>query len=224
MPSLFFKGGRIMRGKNSMTRSSDIVGMWYFYDDIVVIAKKLKKLRIEHDLTLKDVSNKLCWNIDCVKNWENTADPSPPDPRTMIRLAKFYDVSEEYLYSSDMKMDSTRTAFPPPSEKIGDANSKYRVVNFIPFPEGAKREECFFVYEDTKLLGKKLKKLREGRNLTIEEFRKEIRYYDGYVREWESGEVPPLPDTMTKLAKFYNIDEEYLWSPYLGKGKQLSLF
>lgn len=60
-----------------------------------MIGKKLKDLREDHDLTQKQLSEKLNITPAAISMWET--DNSMPDYETLIKLAKLYNVSVDYI-------------------------------------------------------------------------------------------------------------------------------
>lgn len=60
-----------------------------------MLAKKLKDLREDHDLTQIDLSKKLNITPASISRWESGI--NAPDYETLIKLAKLYNVSIDYL-------------------------------------------------------------------------------------------------------------------------------
>lgn len=59
------------------------------------LGKLLKELRKEHNLTQTQLASFLCTTQDSVSLWE--LGKSLPDIPTLIKIAKYFDVSTDYL-------------------------------------------------------------------------------------------------------------------------------
>lgn len=62
-----------------------------------IISKNLKRLRVKNGLTLKEASEKLGFPMGSLGIYENGY--CKPSKKRIERLAEFYGVTEEYLYS-----------------------------------------------------------------------------------------------------------------------------
>ena len=60
-----------------------------------IFAKRLKKLRLENNLTLRDLANEINVSHGAIDKWEKGK--SEPNIINLIALAKFFDVSVSYL-------------------------------------------------------------------------------------------------------------------------------
>ena len=68
----------------------------------MTLGQKIKKLRIENNLTQKDLADRLYVTFQTVSKWEN--DENEPDVATLRELAKLFDCSLDYLLSEDDKV------------------------------------------------------------------------------------------------------------------------
>lgn len=68
----------------------------------MTLGQKIKKLRIEKNLTQKDLADRLYVTFQTVSKWEN--DENEPDVSTLRELAKVFDCSLDYLLSEDEKV------------------------------------------------------------------------------------------------------------------------
>lgn len=59
-------------------------------------------------------------------------------------------------------------------------------------------------------LGDKIKKLREGKNISQKELAKEIGVTDAMVSMYENDKKNPSLEVITKLAAFFNVSTDYL--------------
>ena len=72
------------------------------YDEVykkMTFGQKIKKLRIEANLTQKDVAEKMNVSFQTVSKWES--DLNEPDIYNIKELAKIFNCSVEYLFSDD---------------------------------------------------------------------------------------------------------------------------
>ena len=65
----------------------------------MTLGQKLKKLRMDKDLTQKDLADQLHVSFQTVSKWEN--DENEPDISTLKELAKLYSCSVDYLINED---------------------------------------------------------------------------------------------------------------------------
>ena len=65
----------------------------------MTLGQKIKKLRIEKNLTQKDLADHVYVTFQTVSKWEN--DENEPDVATLRELAKLFDCSLDYLLSED---------------------------------------------------------------------------------------------------------------------------
>lgn len=84
-------------------------------------------------------------------------------------------------------------------------------------------EEETLYYPDVKVFGKKLKKLRQSRKLTIKELSDQIGWWHWCIDEWENGS-PVCGDTLRQLADYFNVSADYLLSAEMNEFEQLTLF
>lgn len=68
----------------------------------MTLGQKIKKLRVEKNLTQKDLADRLYVTFQTVSKWEN--DENEPDVATLRELAKVFDCSLDYLLSEDEKV------------------------------------------------------------------------------------------------------------------------
>lgn len=68
----------------------------------MTLGQKIKKLRIEKNLTQKDLADRLYVTFQTVSKWEN--DENEPDVSTLRELAKVFECSLDYLLSEDEKV------------------------------------------------------------------------------------------------------------------------
>lgn len=65
-------------------------------------AEKLIKLREEKGLTQYGLSRELNIAISSIKNYENVKKPRIPEAKLLLKIAKYYDVSLEYLLDDEL--------------------------------------------------------------------------------------------------------------------------
>ena len=65
----------------------------------MTLGQKIKKLRIENNLTQKDISELVNVTFQTVSKWEN--DENEPDIATLRKLASVFGCSMDYLLSED---------------------------------------------------------------------------------------------------------------------------
>ena len=85
----------------------------------MTLGQKIKKLRIEKNLTQKDLADRLYVTFQTVSKWEN--DENEPDVSTLRELAKVFDCSLDYLLSEDekaTKVEQEPVVAPTPVEPI----------------------------------------------------------------------------------------------------------
>ena len=85
----------------------------------MTLGQKIKKLRIEKNLTQKDLADRLYVTFQTVSKWEN--DENEPDVSTLRELAKVFECSLDYLLSEDEKVvevEPEPVAVPTPVEPI----------------------------------------------------------------------------------------------------------
>lgn len=68
----------------------------------MTLGQKIKKLRMEKNLTQKDLADRLYVTFQTVSKWEN--DENEPDVSTLRELAKVFECSLDYLLSEDEKV------------------------------------------------------------------------------------------------------------------------
>ena len=66
-----------------------------------IFARRLKKLRLENNLSLKDLANEINRPQDAIDNWQKGK--GDPNVVNLIALAKFFDVSVSYLCGMEGK-------------------------------------------------------------------------------------------------------------------------
>ncbi len=71
------------------------------------IAEKLVKLRKEKGLTQEKLAQELNISIASIKNYENVKTPREPKNDILLKFAKFYNVSTEYLLNDDITNKTT---------------------------------------------------------------------------------------------------------------------
>ncbi len=59
-------------------------------------------------------------------------------------------------------------------------------------------------------LGDRIKKLREGKNISQKELAKELGVTDAMVSMYENDKKNPSLEVITKLAAFFNVSTDYL--------------
>ena len=85
----------------------------------MTLGHKIKKLRVEKNLTQKDLADRLYVTFQTVSKWEN--DENEPDVATLRELAKVFDCSLDYLLSEDEKVvevEPEPIVIPTPSEPV----------------------------------------------------------------------------------------------------------
>ena len=63
---------------------------------------------------------------------------------------------------------------------------------------------------DDNILGKRMRHLRERKNLKQKEVAKILNVSDYQMSRMESGKTPPDPDLINKIAEFYEVTTDYL--------------
>src|SRR5699024_2824387 len=58
--------------------------------------------------------------------------------------------------------------------------------------------------------GMRIKKLREGKRLTLKELGKEISISPSTINTWERGVAVPRKNATTILSNYFNVDESWL--------------
>lgn len=66
-----------------------------------MLNEKIKKLRISYNMSQVDLAKRLGVSKQCVSNWEN--DNVQPSIEMLIKIAKFFNVSTDYLLDLDEK-------------------------------------------------------------------------------------------------------------------------
>lgn len=64
-----------------------------------MMSEKIRNLRRDFNISQVELANKLCVTKQCVSNWEN--DNILPSVEMLIKLAKFFNVSTDYLLGLD---------------------------------------------------------------------------------------------------------------------------
>ena len=64
-----------------------------------MMSEKIRNLRRDFNISQVELANKLCVTKQCVSNWEN--DNILPSVDMLIKLAKFFNVSTDYLLGLD---------------------------------------------------------------------------------------------------------------------------
>lgn len=65
-----------------------------------MFSQRLKKLRVEHSMSQKELAQRLQFSQQAVTKWEN--DVASPDPDTLRKIAIMFHVSVDYLIGNDM--------------------------------------------------------------------------------------------------------------------------
>lgn len=58
-------------------------------------SERLKELRLEHKLTIKELSDEINISNACISRWENNL--RLPNSESIIIVAKYFNVSSDYL-------------------------------------------------------------------------------------------------------------------------------
>ena len=66
-----------------------------------MLNEKIKKLRISYNMNQVDLAKRLGVSKQCVSNWEN--DNVQPSVEMLVKIAKFFNVSADYLLDMDEK-------------------------------------------------------------------------------------------------------------------------
>ncbi len=66
-----------------------------------MLNEKIKKLRISYNMSQVDLAKRLGVSKQCVSNWEN--DNVQPSIEMLIKIARFFNVSTDYLLDLDEK-------------------------------------------------------------------------------------------------------------------------
>ena len=65
-----------------------------------MFSQRLKKLRVDHSLSQKELAQRLQFSQQAVTKWEN--DVASPDPDTLRKIAIMFHVSVDYLIGNDI--------------------------------------------------------------------------------------------------------------------------
>lgn len=66
-----------------------------------MLNEKIKKLRISYNMSQVDLAKRLGVSKQCLSNWEN--DNVQPSIEMLIKIARFFNVSTDYLLDLDEK-------------------------------------------------------------------------------------------------------------------------
>ena len=66
-----------------------------------MLNEKIKKLRISYNMSQVDLAKRLGVSKQCVSNWKN--DNVQPSIEMLIKIARFFNVSTDYLLDLDEK-------------------------------------------------------------------------------------------------------------------------
>ena len=66
-----------------------------------MLNEKIKKLRSSYNMSQVDLARQLGVSKQCVSNWEN--DNVQPSVEMLVKIAKFFNVSPDYLLDIDEK-------------------------------------------------------------------------------------------------------------------------
>lgn len=70
-----------------------------------MFSQRLKKLRVEHSMSQKELAQRLQFSQQAVTKWEN--DVASPDPDTLCKIAALFQVSVDYLIGNDSVSEDT---------------------------------------------------------------------------------------------------------------------
>ena len=86
----------------------------------MTLGQKLKKLRMDKNLTQKDLADQLHVTFQTISKWEN--DENEPDITTLKELAKLYECSIDYLLSEEEEQPVEEIRIEePPKEDVQEA-------------------------------------------------------------------------------------------------------
>lgn len=142
------------------------------------IAQKLKKLRAEKGKTQEQVIKELDLSISSIHNYENVKSPRIPKNEILLKFAKYYNVSTEYLlndYATNRTADNiiignklklTDTAI----EKIVQVNNntKNNILNEL--IEHTDTEDFWNKVDEYVTLNKKSRNQKEQERLEVLEY------------------------------------------------------
>jgi len=98
----------------------------------MVLGQRLKELRKDRELSQAELADKLNVVVHTVSNYERGK--SVPEIDTLIRLAKFYDVSLDYLLGLiDEPRSYRRKAFPISLPKSMSGTELAKVQEYVDF-------------------------------------------------------------------------------------------
>lgn len=99
-------------------------------------AEKLVKLREEKGLTQYGLSRELDIAISSIKNYENIKKPRIPEAKLLLKIAKYFDVSLEYLLDDELNNRKQENISIEKDLKLNDEAitsikemSKYKLIN-----------------------------------------------------------------------------------------------
>lgn len=70
-----------------------------------MFSQRLKKLRVEHSMSQKELAQRLQFSQQAVTKWENEV--ASPDPDTLRKIAALFQVSVDYLIGNDSVSEDT---------------------------------------------------------------------------------------------------------------------
>lgn len=167
-------------------------------------AYRFKKLRLENNMTQTDVVDKFnsiyhtTFNKSTISQYENGK--RKPDISILENWAEFFDVSIDYLLGHiDIKKYNLDT--PNLTDKEQSMLNDYRLLNV----NGKKEKE-----NNIKKIGKRLRDLREEKNITQEELGKILGTSHVTIGRYENGERIPKLDILMDLANYFSVSLDFL--------------
>lgn len=143
-----------------------------------MFAQRLKELRLGKGITQAQFANIFNISAGTIAMWET--EKRTPDLETVRRIAKFFDVTVDYL--------------------VGDENESVKADKNVS-PRLSKEDAMFST---------KLKELREKNKLNQSELASIFNVTQGTVGNWETERRTPDLETIKKIANYFNVSVDYL--------------
>jgi transcriptional regulator with XRE-family HTH domain len=168
------------------------------YDELIVgsmdmFAKRLRKLRNEKTWTQCELAERMNFSGATIAMYETSK--RSPDRETIIRLAKMFQVSVDYLLGESIVRNRTDTI-------------AFNVTGNVTESAGERQEKQIIGNEN--IFGKQLKELRKVAGLTQKELAKLINATNANISKYETGRIEPNIETILFFADFFEVSTDYL--------------
>jgi len=169
-----------------------------------VFATRLKALRLSHRLKLKDIGEAVGYDMTTIGNLENAK--TAPSLTMIMSLAKFFDVSLDYLLGRQEKEMNPSVNRNNPNENIVPMKISNKVETEPRI--GSKIELDIFA--------PRLKDLRLARRMTQRNVGEAVGFDMKTIGNLEKAHRPPSLGLILALADFFDVSVDYLvgWSNY----------